>query len=421
MDFFAPIVPSFFLLYLYSVSSAMNATAMGVTIYSDTVDLKTLSTYYLACLIGLCSLGFGFIWGKSKGIPPGIPVSERISDRQTFRKFMIYGVIIFLALFSYAQMPFDFINVKSYGEVAFASRMDRMDQVFAPIIDVFLINLPVTLMLCLATLLIFRRKNLFARSIGAAIYFCYIATALLGGGRSAVALAGILFMCFFNYRVKRIGLRSVLLIFLLGYFTINIMSVLRVTNDPQAMVEVFTETVHGNFDFLDLKNSGELLVGQNLMRLISGIQNKETDYSYGITVFTEFLTYIPRALYPGRPLPLSERFIDTFYNGVRETGAGYGFFYLMEGYWAFGLVGVFIFMLCYSRLVQWVYMFCLSNMRADFVTLWYAYLLQTLVFTAVRSGLIGVFKAALMISIPFILIYAAPNIRWKNISLRATH
>ena len=75
------------------------------------------------------------------------------------------------------------------------------------------------------------------------------------------------------------------------------------------------------------------------MELITGIRAGRTSYTYGSSVITEFLVFIPRAVYPNRPLPLSERFVDIFYPGVREAGGGHGSFYLQEGYWALGVPG----------------------------------------------------------------------------------
>jgi oligosaccharide repeat unit polymerase len=415
LDFFAPIVPSLGLLYLYSISSAIRATATGMTIFNDPVDPDTLTIYYHACILGLYGLCVGFTWGNTKNSANSASFYFRLSDVQTFRKLLIYGTLIFLILFPFANTPFNFINVKSYNETAFASRIEAMAQPLAPIIEVFLVNTPVSLMLCLATLLIFRRRNVFVRSAGCFIFFCFLARALLGGARSAVVLAGILIACFFHYRVKRIGPKLIIAIFLAGYFIVNTMSVLRITSNPMEMIKVFSEQTQESIAFLSLNNSGELLTGQNLMRLISGIRNGESGYSYGATIFSELLVYIPRSLYPDRPLPISELFIETFYPGVRDAGGGYGFFYLMEGYWAFGLLGVFVFMVFYARLVQWVYMYFQRNVKSDFATLWYAFILINLVMYAVRSGIIGMFKAALMYSIPFIIIYVLPNVEYNRI------
>ena len=409
-DYFAPILPSFVLLYLYSISSALSATYMGATIYKDVVDSGTLLIYYLSCIIGLYALCVGFIWGHTKKIAKSVLAFRSLSDSKLLHKLLIYAPLSYMVFFQFAKKPFDFINVKSYSETSLTSRIESMADPSLPILEVFCVYIPVTSLLCFATVIVFRKYNVFLRSLGLFILFSFSATALLAGSRSAIAQVGMLMVIFYNYRIKKISGKSFIAMFFVGYIVVNTMALIRVTKNPLEMVQVLYDNLNSDISFLALEKSSELLTGQNLMRLISGIRDGETGYTYGFNVFTELATYIPRILYPGRPLPLSELFVETFYPGVRDSGGGYGFFYLMEGYWALGLVGVLLFMLTYARLVQLVYEKFYRNAESDFAVLWYAFILSALVMTAVRSGIIGVFKGSLMSSIPFILIYILPSI-----------
>jgi len=178
------------------------------------------------------------------------------------------------------------------------------------------------------------------------------------------------------------------------------------------MASILAESVaRGDTSFLKLGHTGEFLVGQNLMRLLIGMRDGETTYTYGESVISELLVFIPRALYRDRPLPLSGRFLDVFYPGLREAGAGYGSFYLTDGYWAFGLVGVLLFMIAHACVVQWIYKAFTENGMTDGTALWWAYLIYVLVFLAVRMGTVGMFKPALINSLPFLLLYFIPTLR----------
>ena len=150
------------------------------------------------------------------------------------------------------------------------------------------------------------------------------------------------------------------------------------------------------------------------MRQIKGINDGETSYTYGLSVINEILVFIPRAIFPNRPLPLSEKFVETYYPGVRDMGGGYGFFCLQEGHWAFGIFGIFVFMFFYGKVVQKLYLIFLASDNSLIANFVYSQAYFCLVVVAVRSGIIGNFKALLMNLIPFIIIYFLPKLTFKN-------
>ena len=84
---------------------------------------------------------------------------------------------------------------------------------------------------------------------------------------------------------------------LIGVLSVNVMSILRVTNDPQKMVEAAVNlATSDNEKAVNIASSGELLTGQNLLRLIKGLDNGETEYTYGSSFFTELLVFVPKRL-----------------------------------------------------------------------------------------------------------------------------
>jgi oligosaccharide repeat unit polymerase len=171
-------------------------------------------------------------------------------------------------------------------------------------------------------------------------------------------------------------------------------------------VKVLRENVGASgLAFASLSSSGELAVGQNLMRLISGIQLGETNFTFGASVVSDVLVFLPRSVYPGRPLPLSEKFVEVFYPGVLESGGGYGFFILQDGYWAFGIAGVFIFMLAYGWAVQRIYLAFMKHLTSDLAVFAYSAVYSAIVLAAVRTGTLGSFKGAMINAMPFIVLW----------------
>lgn len=416
MDYFAPIFPTLGLLYLYVIASGLNAGSHGVTIYGDIVEPEILKTYYLSCFIGTIGLCVGFISGIKAGKFDGklSRVLRRVWAISAY-KLLTYGLIFFVVGFPYSTKPFDFLHAKSYSEYAFASRLASMENASTPLIEVFGVYPSMVCLLSGATILLFNAKRSISRVLSITILFSFFATAILSGSRSYAVLPAILILFYYHYRIRKIGVKLLAATVMFSYLVVNALPVLRVTNSPVEMAQIFVSTLMERRELLSVENSGEFLVSQNFMRLISGVAVGETAYSYGETFVSEVLTYIPRVLFSDRPLPLSEKFVETFYPGVRDTGAGYGFFYLMDGYWAFGFLGVYIVMMFYAKVVQHMYQLCDPFSGSDASAMFYVFLLFATVFTAIRGGVIGSFKFALMLSTPFLVTSILPTIKiWDN-------
>ena len=165
-----------------------------------------------------------------------------------------------------------------------------------------------------------------------------------------------------------------------------------------------------------LTYSNELVTATNLHRHIQGLLLGETSYNYGFSLITDVLVWIPRLIYPNRPLPISEQFVEVFYPGVRDMGGGYGFFIIQEGYWAFGVVGVFISMAFFGWIVDGLYRQVLKFQRYDLTLFLYAAVYADVVMASIRSGIVGSFKAGMMHAFPFalVLLIHAVRMRWVN-------
>ena len=266
LDPFAPILPSFLLLYLYSSASALNAQATGATTNNCPVDTDVMRIFYVSCLAGLTGLSAGFVAGKATKpvirIPSGIP--RRLSDGLTFTKLLWFAPLLGIVCFPWVKSAFDFPHVKSYGEAALADRVAKMQMgAGQPLTEVFLRVIPLALLLTLAVLLVFRGRHLPARIAGVVILLAYIATATLGGQRSALAMTGVMILVFINYRVRKISLATLAIVFISGFLMTNVISLVRSTNKPMEMVALVSESIaRGDTSFLRSRIPGSFSPGR---------------------------------------------------------------------------------------------------------------------------------------------------------------
>ena len=137
-------------------------------------------------------------------------------------------------------------------------------------------------------------------------------------------------------------------------------------------------------------------------------------YSYGKSYLTELLTFIPRAVYPDRPLPLSLQYMASFYPSEMEQGRGQGFFIPTEGYWAFGVGGVCLQMAAFGAILGALYRFFRANLNNGIIAFIYVMTWMPGIVSPIRTGLIGSVKATLMVAGPLLVIYLLLSARRRT-------
>lgn len=413
VDPFSPAPVFLSLFFLYSYASAKYSLDNGTTLFGDVISADTLSLFYVSCLLSLAGLCIGFIYSAFK--PPctwsPATILKNLKDKAFFKHSLLWIPILCLPFIVFLRKAFDFTSVESYADTAFLSRVLYMEKGSDQgIFEYVTYVAPLYLILALGILLVFR-ANVYLRALGLLLVGAHIATMFLSGSRSSLAAVFCLVLVFIHYRVRRLSAASVAFILVLGLIMVNLISVLRVTSDPAVMVDTVSTLVSSDDQKVtSVSNSGELLTGQNLMRLIDGIHRGETGYTYGESIFTETLIFLPRSFLANRPLTLAEKFVDTFYPGVLESGGGYGFFFVMEGYWAFGLVGTFLFGLFYAYLLDRFYRWCMRYIGSDAIAILYGIALFPLAMFSIRSGLIISIKTMLMDVAPILFLMALPRL-----------
>lgn len=67
---------------------------------------------------------------------------------------------------------------------------------------------------------------------------------------------------------------------------------------------------------------------------------RERDWLKGGSYLDSVGVLVPRAVWPGRPRPLGERYVAEFYTDYWRRGGGFGFTPVGEAYWNWGVLGV---------------------------------------------------------------------------------
>ncbi len=406
-DVLHPAVGLFLLLFLYSLSSALFVETERTTFFGESLLPQVDALYYWICIAGAAGLALGLGARCLGGAPDSRAQAVAPADNAALRSTMVGCCVVLCVLFlPFIAPKFNFFSVHSYYEVALSSRIERIGDETLGTVDVLTLYLPLTLLLALCAYAIQSAAvRPVLRVLALTAFLAYVATGFLAGERYTILYCGLVLLAYRHFRIRRIGFLQAAVAGALAYFLMNLVPIIRGSTDPAQMLLALQDAIHarGWADF-SLTYSNELLTATNLHRHIQGMLLGETHYNYGYSLVTDLLVWIPRLLYPNRPLPTSEQFVEVFYPGVRDIGGGYGFFILQEGYWAFGIFGAFLFMAVFGWILDGIYRLVVRFQQYDLVVFLYAAIYADLVMASVRSGVVGSFKAALLRAVPFALV-----------------
>ncbi len=421
-DVFYPKYLLLVLYYLYSLSGILVIEIKGTDSQGISIPLYIVDQFIFSCLLGLTGLCIGFLVfvrnnDNDQSLPFKIINEERI--------YTILKIFVFFALiinFSEIFKKYNIFSIESYADRALAYRLERRESKGSGLYEVFLVDSPVLIINFFCFYYFLKFKNLKIKKYLFLIPYVFcVLTAILSGFRSSLvnAVLPILFLYHYQHSRFKLSISRVLFYLLLGgfaYFIINLLSVLRSTSDPIEMLKIIIDLMSNQgLSFLSIENSGELETSTNFMRLMLGIERGEVDFSYGKTIIDEILVYIPLALYPDRPHTVSEQFVIAFYPNIFDMGGGMGQYCLLEGYWAFGNVGVFISSFLFSKYLVKFYRYIAPYLIVSPIyVLIYSQVFDKAVLSVVRGGYIGAIKACLISSIVIILAILLSKIKFNN-------
>lgn len=172
---------------------------------------------------------------------------------------------------------------------------------------------------------------------------------LVMGNRSMVMYLIMAIVLYIHVQIRRIELKKLLILSVSGFLILNVYGYLR-SSDYSSLGAFWTTTtnalqaVHEN-DQLGkgayyTLTSGEFVVPFETMPQMIKSAGSEIPFEYGKTFIQAPAFFIPSVLYPDRPLPLTNWYMNVFYDDGSNLNQGRAFFFLSEGYLNCGPAGV---------------------------------------------------------------------------------
>lgn len=172
---------------------------------------------------------------------------------------------------------------------------------------------------------------------------------LVMGNRSMVMYLVMAIVLFIHAQIRHISVKKLLILSVSGFLVLNIYGYLR-SSDYSSLGAFWTTTtnalqaIHENHQLGEgayyTLTSGEFVVPFETLPQMIKSAGSEIPFEYGKTFVQAPAFFIPSVLYPDRPLPLANWYMDNFYGGGFGLNIGRQFFFLSEGYLNFGPIGV---------------------------------------------------------------------------------
>lgn len=166
--------------------------------------------------------------------------------------------------------------------------------------------------------------------------------------RGAILYMGLAVWLFWHHAVRPIKTRSLIIPGIICFIGLNVVGVLR-NSAYEGFDDLWARTTRSwdsqsnsglGHAFVYTLTTGEFVVPfETFPQMIESVGSAVSP-EFGMTYIRAPLQVIPQALFPGRPLPLANWYMQKFYGGGYDFNEGRAFFFLAEGYLNFGIVGV---------------------------------------------------------------------------------
>jgi hypothetical protein len=187
----------------------------------------------------------------------------------------------------------------------------------------------------------------------------------LTGNRSMLLYIGLVILIFINYGIRRLHWSFLVPLGVTAFLLLNLVGLMRSSNyasigefieKSSTSAEQATEQdAHGLFYTLTI---GEFVVPfETLPQMVRTVGISDPPW-LGLTYLRAPLYVIPSAIFPDRPLPLANWYMQQFYGGGYGLNEGRQFFFLAEAYLNLMVVGVVLLALfwgwLWGLLHQWM-------------------------------------------------------------------
>lgn len=326
---------------IISVELAQDIAYVGVP-----VSAEAKCIYCVAINLGLLGFAIGYHWvlGKSLVIYRGIEMWLIKIPPRIFANILLAVAVVISLIFLPDLLKSIYPRMAiSYKDIGGMMRLEWAADEYSGLIE-YMQHIPITLLIAS----LFLRIEKHGVGIWSLLFVICLAlnsiTSLKSGGRGPLIFNLFLMLSFYHYYKKKLRLPLLLAVALPLYLVGTTIQHVRSDNDLQSMFHHAISLISDNPLLLLPTNVGEFAAPSgNLLILIDSIKEGSlTYYTWGYSILTEIATFIPRFLFPGRPVPLPEQFTQICLPDLYFDGRGAGFFLLMEGYWSFGIIGVFL-------------------------------------------------------------------------------
>lgn len=175
-----------------------------------------------------------------------------------------------------------------------------------------------------------------------------LAVDLVTGNRAQIMYIVIVLIIFVNFRLRRLSLKVILPIAVIGFVFLNLMGYLR--NSEYSSFDDFIQTtskasegiqvgVDNNTAFYTVSVGQFVVPFETLPQMIRSVGVTEWPW-LGLSYLRSVLYLIPSLIFPDRPDSLGVWYMKNYYGGGYGLNEGRAFFFLAEGYLNFGLAGI---------------------------------------------------------------------------------
>lgn len=295
---------------------------------------------YIPWALFLSALGLPFfVWGYysrlSRGIAQRLPRPKTGTHARV--TCIVISVVSLLLLMDLARDAGGLLDFILLGYGATASMFGK---------GYLAIGLPWTF---IASLFLFyrfaiRRKRIDLLLFALALTIVFLMQVILGA-RGMLLYMGLTLLVYWHTAVRPISIKFIVLVAIVLFLSLNVLGILRSSNYAN-LSDFWNKTaeasaepdVSGNL-FYTL-TTGEFVVPfETLPQMIKSV-GTEVPPQFGLTYLKMPLFWIPSALFPNRPLPLANWYMERFYGAGYGLNEGRQFFFTSEGYLNFGPFGV---------------------------------------------------------------------------------
>jgi predicted membrane channel-forming protein YqfA (hemolysin III family) len=265
--------------------------------------------------------------------------------------------------------------------------------------------------LCIFLLLIALLAPLFygwkLRWLTVAVGLALVLLTIKGGHKSYALFFFSALAVWWNYQRSRLRGWHLLVGGLAAYVALAAFNHVRYTSSLSEMGRASVDMIRQDPTLLTPAKGGELSSAvREYLILLDGIQIGTAEITYGGTLLRDLGAFVPKALWPDRPLPASEYYMQSFYPKEFDEGKGLGLYIVAEAYWNFGFLGVAAEMAFVGWFCNWMYAKIEPSASEPLRPLLYAFALQIFVIPVVRGGFILCTKTGLMFVGPVLLLFA---------------